>query len=228
MTESTFEEIKQSLNEQLIHIKEEDMDAASWGYEAGVLLSGNQAKFLIENTMDKSIVERDYVKKNLYTATDPCAQAIQDALTQDAALREAFIVEELKPYFTFEKENGQDKAILHSFVRVRLQEIKDFNDSHISKEVVERDYIKKDSHFCRLCLGNSLDCYISTRIGVFHEKCWKEVQEQYIGKEKVGQVIVKLDPVYVNEIFSQESLDDKRKSFAYHLALEDLKKELNL
>ena len=44
----TKKEVIYNLKDQLNSIKEEDMDKASWGYEEGVLLTGNEAKAILD------------------------------------------------------------------------------------------------------------------------------------------------------------------------------------
>ena len=47
-------------------------------------------------------------------------------------------------------------------------------------------------------------------------------------KQKVREAIEKLNPNRISQMLSYQSLDDLRKTLAYYLALDDLKKELEL
>ena len=61
-------------------------------------------------------------------------------------------------------------------------------------------------------------------------RLWKEekIQKHCIDKQKVRDKIRELMPEKVSAEFKNESVNDKRKDFAYFLALQDLLKELGL
>jgi len=53
-------------------------------------------------------------------------------------------------------------------------------------------------------------------------------KDHSIDKQKVKDAIDKLKPKEISGYFQQESVDDKRKSYGYYLALLDIKTELGL
>jgi len=55
----------------------------------------------------------------------------------------------------------------------------------------------------------------------------ENVQKYCFDKQKTIEAIDNLQPKIVSQKFNRQSINDLRKTFAYYLALEDLKKELN-
>lgn len=115
--EQSLAETHPSIKEINSFIKTNDKQLFSWRNNIEpVVPFVVMKKYLQNHTIDKAIVERDYVKKS----DNPVGKAMQEI----AGLEEAFILEIISPYF----EVKEGKATIGETLKVRLAEIEDYKE----------------------------------------------------------------------------------------------------
>lgn len=73
----TFEEILSMLQDQIRLTPKSERGAASWSYEEGVLMTANEAEFIIKNCLNKLKV-RAVLRKHLKPADDNSTKKVDE------------------------------------------------------------------------------------------------------------------------------------------------------